>query len=149
MILALDLATKCGYAIGRPNAVISGVWDFKQGRFAGGGMRYVEFERKLDEVHAAGAITEVAFEEVRFHNAVDAAHVHGGLLAILTAWCEKRGIPYKGVPVGTIKKFWTGSGNASKERMVEAARLYGYEPQDHNEADALAVLHYRLTEIGA
>ena len=44
-------------------------------------------------------------EEVRRHAGTDAAHVYGGLMATLTAWAELRGVPYEGVPVGTIKRF--------------------------------------------
>jgi hypothetical protein len=28
------------------------------------------------------------------------------------AWAELRGVPYQGVPVGTIKRHFTGKGNA-------------------------------------
>ena len=61
----------------------------------------------------------VYFEEVRRHMGVDSAHVYGGLLATLTAWCEHHQIPYQGVPVGTIKKNATGKGNASKDEMIK------------------------------
>jgi len=55
-------------------------------------------------------------------------------------WCGKHGIPYMGVPVGTIKKHATGKGNASKEGMVVAAIENGWQPKDDNEADALWLL---------
>jgi hypothetical protein len=41
-------------------------------------------------------------------------HVYGGLMATLTAWAELRGVPYEGVPVGTIKRHATGKGNARR-----------------------------------
>jgi Holliday junction resolvasome RuvABC endonuclease subunit len=53
-----------------------------------------------------------------------------------------RGIPYQGVPVGSIKKHATGKGNASKEMMIAAAKARGFRPADDNEADALAILHW-------
>jgi Holliday junction resolvasome RuvABC endonuclease subunit len=105
-------------------------------------MRYVRFTRWLDEI-AAGAKL-ICFEEVRRHAGTDAAHVYGGLMATLTAWAEIRGIPYEGVPVGTIKKHATGKGNANKEAMIAAAVARGYTPCDDNEADALALLHLTL-----
>ena len=40
------------------------------------------------------------------------------LLMPLTAWGELRGVPYQGVPVGTIKRHATGSGNAPKQAMI-------------------------------
>lgn len=73
---------------------------------------------------------------------VDAAHVYGGFLAHLTAWCEDHEIAYQGVGVGVIKKFMTGAGNASKEAMLQAAKDKGFDPVDDNEADALAILFW-------
>jgi crossover junction endodeoxyribonuclease RuvC len=139
-LLALDLGTHCGYAAGRPGAIVSGVLDLKPDRYSGGGMRFLRFRRHLDEIHAATPLTEVAYEEVRRHQGVDAAHIYGGLMATLQAWCEERGIPYEGVPVGTIKKFATGKGNADKAKMIATVESWGFRPVDDNEADALALL---------
>jgi Holliday junction resolvasome RuvABC endonuclease subunit len=141
-VLALDLGTKTGYALGEGATTVSGVWDFKPRRFEGGGMRYLRFRKRLDEINAATPLNTVVFEEVRHHSAVDAAHVYGGLMAHLTAWCEENAVPYAGVPIQTIKRHATGKGNANKEAMIEAARLLGYEPEDDNEADALHLLGY-------
>ena len=69
-------------------------------------------------------------------------------MATLTAWAELRGIPYEGVPVGTIKRFATGKGNANKAAMIEAIRQRGFSPEDDNEADALALLLWALDTKG-
>ncbi len=74
--------------------------------------------------------------------ALDAAHVYGGLVATLTAWCEHHGIPYAGVPVGTWKRDLTGKGNADKAAVMAAVRELGYAPETQDEADALGVLHH-------
>lgn len=147
-LLSLDLGTATGWGIRSGGTTVSGVWSFKSGRYEGGGMRYLRFRRQLDELHDAAPIQEVVFEEVRNHMGTDAAHVYGGLLGVLTAWCEDNGVAYEGVPVGTIKKYATGKGNASKHQMIDAVRAWGYEPQDDNEADALALLHYRAAQHG-
>jgi Holliday junction resolvasome RuvABC endonuclease subunit len=55
-------------------------------------------------------------------------------------------LPYEGVSVGTIKKFATGNGNASKLAMVAAMEGRGHKPHDENEADALALLYWRLEQ---
>lgn len=140
-ILALDLATKTGWAH-MPSAgmIQSGVWDFRPKRFEGGGMRYVRFQALLRELHRAEPIKTIYFEEVRRHIGTDAAHIYGGLLAHLSAWCDQEEVPYSGVPVGTIKKWATGKGNANKAAMVEAMVARGFLPDDDNEADALAIL---------
>lgn len=137
MILALDLGTNTGWALcdARTN-ITSGVQSFKPSRYDGGGMRFLRFKRWLAEIAASG-LDAVYFEEVRRHAGVDAAHVYGGFLGVLTAWCEAHSIPYEGVPVGTIKKFATGKGNADKDAMIAAARALGFAPADDNEADAI------------
>ncbi len=149
-VLALDLGTTTGFACGEPGvgAIVSSTWNLKPNRYDGGGMRFVKFRQRLTEMHDAIGFDIVYFEEVRRHLGTDAAHVYGGLMATLQAWCEDRGIPYTSVPVGTIKKFWTGSGNAKKETMIAKARERGFEPDDDNEADALALLHWVFAETG-
>lgn len=142
--LALDLGTVTGWAMRTADGhTVSGTESFKPGRFEGGGMRYLRFRRWLTELKATtDGLGAVYFEEVRRHAGVDAAHAYGGFLATLTAWCEHHGIPYSGVPVGTIKRHATGKGNADKAAMLAAARAMGHEPADDNEADALALLSY-------
>jgi hypothetical protein len=76
------------------------------------------------------------------------AHVYGGLMATLTAWAELRGVPYEGVPVGTIKRHATGKGNADKAAMIAAARARGFSPADDNEADAIAILLWAIETKG-
>ena len=145
-ILALDLGTTTGWALASPGAHrTSGTQIFKPGRFEGGGMRYLRFKRWLTEIkQSADGIDAVYFEEVRRHAGVDAAHAYGGFMAQLTAWCEHHGIPYQGVPVGTIKKHVTGKGNAGKQEMVAAMKALGFRPADDNEADALALLVWAI-----
>lgn len=145
-ILALDLGTTTGFALRTADgALASGSVTFRPGRFEGAGMAFVRFRRWLADLHAdAGGLGLVVFEEVRRHAGTTAAHVYGGFLAHLTAWCEHEQVPYHGVPVGTIKRFATGKGNASKEAMIAAMRARGHQPADDNEADALALLHWAL-----
>jgi hypothetical protein len=149
-ILALDLGTTTGWALRGPDALItSGTASFRPGRFDGGGMRYLRFTNWLGELdHLSGPIAAIWFEEVRRHAGTDAAHVFGGLLAVLTSWAELRGVPYQGVPVGTIKKFLTGQGNAPKQAMIDAARKRGFSPVDDNEADAIAILLWAIETRG-
>ena len=148
-LLALDLGTTTGWALRAPEGQIThGFVSFKSQRFEGGGMRYLRFRRWLTEMKATVAspqgIGAVYFEEVRRHLGVDAAHVYGGLLATLTAWCEHHQIPYQGVPVGTIKRHATTKGNASKDEVIAAMRALGHTVTDDNEADALAILHWAI-----
>lgn len=147
VILCLDLGTQTGWAMrDATGQIISGTIGFKPTRWEGGGMRYLRFKRWLTELkHSVGGIDEVYFEEVRRHKGVDAAHAYGGFMAHLTAFSEHYDIPYQAVPVGHIKKHMTGKGNAGKLAVIEAVRSRGFDPKDHNEADALAILDFILT----
>jgi hypothetical protein len=145
-VLFLDLGTNTGWALdvpGRPRA--SGSEVFKPSRYEGGGMRFLRFREWLGEIAglASGGLRlgAIFFEEVRRHRGVDAAHVYGGFLAELTAFCEANGIPYQGIPVGTIKRHATGNGNAGKPAMMDAAsEMVGRPITNDNEADALCGL---------
>lgn len=150
VLLALDLGTTTGWALRAADGLItSGTVSFRPSRYDGGGMRYVRFRAWLERLaEDAGPIGAIHFEEVRRHVGTDAAHVFGGLLATLTAWAETAGVPYQGVPVGTIKRHATGKGNAPKEAMIAAARARGFSPADDNEADAIAILFWAIETAG-
>lgn len=143
-ILALDLGTTYGWAFDNGSEVLSGRHSLKTLRHEGAGMRYLRFSQWLDAfTEKNGYPTVVYFEEVRRHSSVTAAHVYGGFMTTLTAWCERWRIPYQSVPVGTIKKQFTGNGSASKEKMIRAAfNHYGVFAEDDNHADALGILYY-------
>jgi hypothetical protein len=150
VLLALDLATVTGWALrGRDGSIASGTVSFRPSRYDGGGLRYLRFRAWVDSLAAdTGAIAAIYHEEIRRHLSTDAAHVHGGLLATLTAWCEQRSIAYQGVPVGTIKRHVTGKGNADKAAVIAAIRARGFAPADDNEADALAILLWAIETNG-
>lgn len=150
-LLALDLGTMTGWAVRNTRGrIISGTAEFKPQRFEGGGMRYLRFSQWLDDfLKIAPGVEAVYFEEVRRHIGTDAAHAYGGFLATLTSWCEAHGLPYGGVPVGTIKQFITGKGNADKATVMAAVRSRGFPVKDDNEADAMAILLWAIARTGA
>jgi len=149
-LLAIDLGSTLGWAVRLADGTItSGTAAFRPSRFEGGGMGWLRYRHWLDSMAAsAGPIGSVVFEEVRRHAGNTAAHVYGGFLAHLTAWCESAGVPYQGVPVGTIKRFATGKGNAGKDAVIAAMRARGFAPADDNEADALAMLLWAIDARG-
>jgi crossover junction endodeoxyribonuclease RuvC len=143
--LALDLGTSCGWAFSPAGqTIISGVMDLRPDKASGG-----KLIARLNELFDAKAIDLVVYEEVRSHKGVIAAQVYGELLATLTAWCESKQIPYKGVPVQTIKKFATGRSNAAKVDVVLAVEAWGYHPSNEDEADAIALLRCVNAEVRA
>lgn len=149
-ILALDLATLTGWALRTAEGqILSATVSFKPSRYDGGGIRYLRFRAWLESMaQNAGRIGAIYHEEIRRHVSTDSAHVHGGLLATLTAWCEQNTIPYQGVPVGTIKRFIAGKGNADKDAVIAAVQSRGFKPADDNEADAIAILLWAIETDG-
>jgi len=149
-ILAVDLGTVTGWATRLSAGEIqSGTVSFRPSRYDGGGMRYLRFRAWLDDIATnAPGLSAIYFEEVRRHVGTDAAHIYGGLLATLTSWCEQSHIAYQGVPVGTIKKFIAGKGNADKQAVINAVRARGHQPADDNEADAIAILLWSIETHG-
>lgn len=144
-ILALDLGTISGWALWSAGGIDAGSVSFKTKKSEGSGVKYLKFKMWLAEFDTI-EIDQVYYEKVMNHNSVYAAHAYGGFLAILMVWCEIREIPCIGIGVGTIKKSWTGRGNAKKWEMIDESKRRGFDPVDDNEADALALLDYVINK---
>ena len=141
-VLALDLGTTTGWArSARDGSIASGSEKFAPHRAEMAGQRWLKFRAFLGEQRLqAGEIHAIYYEDVKQHAGTLAAHIYGGFLAMLEAWCAANNIPLRPVGVGTVKKHWTGRGNAKKDEMVATARARGFRPVDDNHADALAIL---------
>lgn len=146
-ILALDLATKTGWALCDPTSampVVSGMWDFAIKRDESGGMRLIRLQSKLRELEP---INLVVFESVRSLRHANAVAVISEMVGIVKAWSLSIGAEFRGYAPPEIKKHATGKGNAKKPDMVIAARiLTGKDITDDNEADALCMLHLAIME---
>lgn len=143
-ILALDLGQNCGWAMSIKGKITSGVWSLKPTKFESSGYEFLKFKKRLELEIIIGGVEKVYFEAVRRHIGTDAAHCYGGYFNMLRVICIENDIPYEGVPVQTIKKHATGSGNADKTKMVEAAvrKFKSVNVIDDNHADALHLLDY-------
>lgn len=148
-VLALDLGTSTGAAFSPAVGTVTlATWDLKPSPYENEAARFIRFRAHLQALHAASPIRQVWFELVRAHKGTRAAHVYGGLHATLMTWCQDHGVACSGVPVQTMKKFWTGKGNANKAAMVKEAEARGYEIGSEDEADAVALLTWALIEHG-
>ena len=139
--LALDLGTKCGFALRDGDVVTSGVWWLAPyGSKEMPGRKFLRFRQALIKT---GKVNQVVFEEVTFHSGSSlASHLWGAWWGLLLSWCETHRIPYHGVAVAALKASTTGNAKADKVEMIEAMRKLGYDPQSDDEADALALLHH-------
>ncbi|CAK9254183.1 unnamed protein product [Sphagnum jensenii] len=147
ILLSLDLGTTTGWALAKDQEIRSGTMCFKPNHFDSGDCKFTRFKRWLVNLKAAhGDIDQIVYEAVRRHNGTIAGQTYGGFMATLQTFGDDHHIPYEGVPVGTIKKFITGNGKASKLDMITAMEQKGHQPKDDNEADALALLYWRLNQ---
>ncbi len=145
MILSLDVATKCGWALGDLTTIeASGVWDFNIKRDESSGMRLVRFKTKLHELFSTRKIELVTFERsAGMHKApiIIQSELHG----VLKLACEDLGIKYKAYSAQEIKRFATGKGNSNKIAMGKALfEKHGISLSDDNEVDAIWIL--KLTQ---
>jgi crossover junction endodeoxyribonuclease RuvC len=156
--LALDLATKTGFAIVRADGRIeSGMVKIAPRANEGEGQRWVRFRAWLVEMKAANPeLGRLVYEEITFigsfggqPNSGHWLQIYGGMKAILQAFGEHHRIPYGGVNVSRVKKAWTGKGNAKKPEMIARCKELGFRPEDDNEADAIALLHVALDRVPA
>ena len=139
--IGIDPATACGWAVlaADGSRLASGVWNLASRRHEGGGMRYVRARTALLALLDAYPDAVLGYEEVARHAGTTAAHVYGGLVAVITSVCEERGVPYSGQPVASVKRHATGKGNAPKPAMIGAALASWGVYVGDDEADALFV----------
>ena len=139
--LALDMASLTGYAVFHDAVPIaSGVMDFKKKRGQTNGIMFMRFHKWLfTMLQEHGHFRWVAYEQAHFKGGA-ATEICVGLQTHLQSFCAAHRIEAVGYHTGTIKKSFTGSGTAGKADMIAAVQIkYDIEPQDDNEADALAL----------
>lgn len=88
---------------------------------------------RLHGEHADIAIIESYFVNPRFVTASLRLAELGGPIRVLLF---ERNIPYIEIAPAALKLFAAGDGNATKDQMVAAARNYGADVANDNEADA-------------
>jgi len=143
-ILAIDPALQLGFAHTKGKSIKHGSESFHNNKWDGAGMKFRKFRAWLDDFQNYDVIV---YEAVEAHSSTYAAHCYGGWVAIIQEFCELYTIPYTGYAVGTIKKSFTGKGNAKKADMIKEARIRGHNVVDDNAADACAILHLALEKL--
>jgi Holliday junction resolvasome RuvABC endonuclease subunit len=151
-IIALDIAQKCGFAIGLDGELVaSGFEDFTPKRGDSLGMRWIVFRQKFGELCDEQRPDLVVFEQA-FIGAMRSKHVAEwalGFRALVQEECDRRGIEYREVHNTQVKLHATGLGNADKLAMQAAAcaKWPAYDPSKDkgaDEADACWLLSYAM-----
>ena len=143
-ILALDLATKTGWAIiGDDGSVIeSGVQDFSKRRGESNGLMYMRFRKWLAGMHlmADGRNGLLIGYERPHHRGGAATSLLNNLAGRVEEHAATHNAEYFQVPPNTLKKWATGKGNCGKlEIMEKASEIVGYEITSDDEADAIMI----------
>lgn len=138
MILALDLGTNLGYCVEENGKItLSGCINLGNKE-----ERVRNFINFLQDIYDSNNLELVYYEKVTFSTNTYADQFHGLMKGTLESFCYERKITCHGIPVQTIKKVFTGKGNASKMAMVHYAELLtGSKIYNDNEADAIGVLY--------
>ncbi|CUJ00852.1 hypothetical protein [Achromobacter aegrifaciens] len=146
-ILALDLGTKLGWAIqSRDGRIAHGTEVFTPRASWAAGQRWLRARAFLAELITSRQVHVIAYEDVKRHMGTDAAHAYGAFLCLVEMLADSHRIRLMPVGVKTIKKFWTGNGDADKNAMKAQARVRGFHPETDNDADALAILHWAVAQ---
>ena len=149
-VLSLDLAQTTGGALIANGIITSGSQCFagktKKGETQHAGNNFSRFDNWLRDRLCDDKPEAVCFEEVFRWMSSSAAHSFCGFRAIMMLQCTRKGIPCFAYSPTTIKKDFTGSGNAKKEVMIATAlmRWPGLDYTDDNEIDSIAILHTHL-----
>lgn len=148
-IMALDLGRQVGWCVLQNEIITLGTEEFPKTRGESPGMLYLRFGGWLEKMYEImmKKLALVIYEQAH-HRGGAATQVGVGLQTKVMEFCAKYKIECMSVHSGTLKKFSTGSGAASKETMIEAARAKGYNPKNDDEADAFLMLEYAKYEIG-
>ena len=153
-VLALDLATKTGWAAG-PDPVRYGVWDLSA--YASVARRLRMLRTKLDRLRDEVAITDVMYETpwVGRKTHQHTARLLMAMPVIVEMFCDEHDIRCWEVAAPTWRKHFLGVGQVRvgkhgssrdelKRMARERCRLLGYAVSTDDEADALGILDYAL-----
>jgi crossover junction endodeoxyribonuclease RuvC len=151
IILALDCGTTTGWALGDGVRIESGVQVFAVGRGESPGMRYLRFNRWLEEMAGElcrAPVNLLVYEQTHQRGGA-ATEVAAGFATRVQEFAARWKIEHIAIHSATLKKFATGKGNATKPAMLAAVRLrWHHAVTDDNEADALALLYYAQETYG-
>lgn len=148
-ILAADLSSHTGWAVGRPGGIVRfGTYHLPStgdeiGRFL---VAFGEWFTAMLDFESPDIVIYEAPILPRQTTPMTARKLMG-LASHLEVCCLKRDLPHHPIPCrevanATVKKFLAGHGFAKKPEMIAAAKGLGFDVKDDNQADALGIFGY-------
>lgn len=163
LIIALDIATKCGVAEGRPGEVprLYSVELRRSGEefedSFGRAVKWMAQRLAADDAAVRAGDVRVMIEapimgtsfddkDGEKRTNADTLLITKGLWAAVSGFARARGIMVRRVAVSTVRKHFIGSGRVPKAQAKKQVRdvclALGWEPPNLDAADAAAVWHY-------
>lgn len=129
--IALDLGTKTGYAMTCGMVLAAGSWTLASPKFLATESK-LRMDRRLDiriprlykalmDTYAVKPLDWIFFEDVQFSSTTKQTQLWASLRAAVWLFADHHKVNVECCPVGTLKKFATGYGGASKGQMLIAA----------------------------
>lgn len=147
-ILTIDCGTKTGWASFIDGHFESGVQDFSLKRGESKGIRFLRFNTWFNAMLKLTKPDVVVYEMAHFRGG-HATEILVGMTTRIEEFCENNNIEYSSIHSGTLKKFATGKGNASKADMIKmAGQFFAKVVESDDEADALLMLKWAMKEFG-
>lgn len=149
-VLALDIASNTGAAWDAPGGrrPLCASWRAPYADPKDFGSRFLSFMRWLDEVVLVVKPRILAFEAplvphgANMKTSADTVRYLIGLASIAEMVASDHEIEVVEENLGTIKKYFTGSGHAKKHDMMARAKALNWAAANHNEADAAGLWAY-------
>lgn len=149
IVLALDIATRTGFAVGAPgrqpenSGSLRFVGDDHEAIFADA-LKWCAGMLRTYHPHIVAWEAPIAVSFKRGFTNVNTTKILYGLPAVFGATARLLGIAdVREVPVQTIRRVFLGNGRikkaVAKRLVMRECRARGWEPVDDNEADALAL----------
>lgn len=155
-ILALDLASRTGLALGSSIALIRS-WSQRLTESS------VEGEDEVRRLVALGLLVEDIIEGygvrhvvcegaipprgVEMQTNILTTQLAFGLCAIAKTTAMRMGCSYSTVPASTWRKHFVGFGNSDKDDALKRNHQLGFMPADKDESDAIGILSYELRRL--
>lgn len=148
--LCIDGATRLGWAVGE----LASVQPFSVRRIASGAfqlsadappvVRWLELWTFLGKMADEHKVEAIGWEEPIPRKAASGAQIKlaYGFYAAARMCAHRRELRWREGNNLTVKKYFTGHGNAEKSDTIAQCHAQGWNVTDDNEADALALLDY-------
>lgn len=132
--LTLDLGTSTGWAILKHSTLYTSgtillasdnelANQRKEGKERTLDLRFTRLYAFIIKTITEHAIEQVIFEDVQFSSTQMQGQLWASLRTAIWASAQLHPLKVFSVPVGTLKKFATGSGSAQKDQMIDALKL--------------------------